>query len=489
MKKENKHIIQKFQLDLNTDQANAQKQLLDSAHELINQKIIPITERLLNEWADENTHIQLDQLVIDLGNIPLDEFTHSLPDEYEKKIKETLRQLFIQESLKHREEFNRKTRKQALLDQLIYYLEEGEFPWQGTLTSVDDLVLELLKTKKGKLQKLKSALSKNQQVNRLVGSLHVDTLDLLLAELAFPDAATQALLLIGKLARFNHVNKMNIHRKQIEFAVFRKAFLAVGYERIIFSGKTISQIFYELLSVLSLERDELLNYQKQFSRFAQEEEFLSKFLDIPDELKKQSPIKSTTPKQKKNIENEVVNELGVLEEQTRQNEYQKNISNLSNAGLILVYPYLRTLFDRFNWLNEKGFEDDNCRTKALLITDYLVYGEREVVPEHELVLNKILCGMHPKDSLSPLIMLSDSEKHEADNLIESAIQHWTILKDTSKEGYRVSFLQRDGILMFRDESWFMRVERKGFDMLLEHLPYTISIIRLPWMKHKLFVEW
>lgn len=489
MKKENKHMIQKFQLDLSTDQSNAQKQLLDSAHELVNQKIIPITERLLDEWADENTHIQLDQLVIDLGNIPLDEFAHSLPDEYEKKIKETLRKLFIQESIKHRDNFSRKDRKQALLDQLIYYLEEGEFPWQGTLTSADDLVLELLKTKKGKLQKLKSSLAKKQRVNRLVGSLHADTLDLLLAELAFPDAATQALLLIGELARFSHVNAMNIHRKQIEFAVYREALLAVGYDQIIFSGNTISHIFYDLLRILSLEREELLNYQKQFSKFARQEEFLSKFLDIPEELKKQNPLKDITSKQKKNTENESVKDLDVLEEQGQQKQNQKNISNLSNAGLILVYPYLKTLFDRFNWLNEKGFVDDNCRTKALLITDYLVYGDREVVPEHELVLNKILCGMHPKDSLNPLIMLSDSEKDEADDLIESAIMHWTILKDTSKEGYRVSFLQRDGILMSRDESWFMRVERKGFDMLLEHLPYTISIIRLPWMKHKLFVEW
>ena len=33
------------------------------------------------------------------------------------------------------------------------------------------------------------------------------------------------------------------------------------------------------------------------------------------------------------------------------------------------------------------------------------------------------------------------------------------------------------------------VERKGVDVLLESLPWTISIIKLPWMQDSLQVEW
>jgi hypothetical protein len=91
--------------------------------------------------------------------------------------------------------------------------------------------------------------------------------------------------------------------------------------------------------------------------------------------------------------------------------------------------------------------------------------------------------------LDPLAVLSSEEKKEADDLLQSAIKHWSILKDTSPEGYRSAFLQRDGILKFEDDHWYLRVERKSYDMLLESLPFTISLIRLPWMKNKLLVEW
>ncbi|HKJ43575.1 MAG TPA: contractile injection system tape measure protein, partial [Sunxiuqinia sp.] len=474
-------LIQKFQLDLDMRPSDSKDSILDTANDLVNQKIIPITERLLDEWADENTHIQLDRLEIDLGDIPLDTLTHSLPDAYEKKIKETLKRLFLQEKLKFNDEHFRKTRKQALLDQLIFYLKEGEFPWQGSLNSADDLVLELLRTKKGKLERLKPLLKRNYLVDRLVGSLQADTLDLLLAELTFPDAATQAMLLIGELVRYTHLTKLNIHRKQIESAVYREAFNAVGHDKIIFSGKTISRTFCDLIGLLNLDEQERTNYQKQFVKFSRREKFLSQFIDISDELQKQlSKINS-----KKVDAFQAENEL----EKRQTREQQKNISNISNAGVILIYPYLKTLFDRLNWLNNQEFVNEDCQSKALLITDYLTYGNRDVVPEHELVLNKILCGMEPRESLNPLAILTNVEKEEADDLLDSAIKHWSILKDTSPEGYRLSFLRREGILMFREGNWFLRVERKGFDMLLEHLPYTISIVRLPWMKNKLFVEW
>ena len=489
MDEENTHIIQKFQFDLNIDQEDARKELLDSAHELVNQKIIPITERLMDEWADENTQIQFNLLEIDLGTIPLDDFINYLPDVYEQKIRETLKELFTQEKLEHPSKISRKTKQSALLDQLISYLKSGQLSWSVTNASMDEILLDLLEHNKKELkQQVLPLLIVDHVVNRLIGSLHADTIDLLLSEFAFPDVATQALILIGELVRFSHAEKLQLNRTQIEIAVYQQVFKAVSRNTLIFSGKKISRIFYEMLTALRINHQHISRHGRQFIRFAKTEKFLSQFVDIQDELKKilQLDLQSGTDLGKEKI-SEV--DTGKNPEIDMQKEMHVDTINLRNAGLVLIYPYLKTLFSRFNWLLKNEFVDHICRSKALRLTDYIVYGDREVVPEHELVLNKLLCGMLSEESMNPLIILSSEEMQEADDLIKSAIKHWAVLKDTSSGNYQASFLQRDGILRFENDSWYLKVERKSYDLLLERLPFTIGIIHLPWMKNKLFVEW
>jgi hypothetical protein len=418
---------------------------------------------------------------------------------------------------------SKKARKQALLEQFIFFLKEGWVSWEFQETptlGADDILLKLLKENHGELKaQLLPLLAVGRLVDRLVNSLQPDTLDLLLAELAFSDAATQAMMLIGELSRFNHMKHLKLTRKQVEMAVYRQAFKMAAHNEIIFSGKTISRIFYDLLAALNIQQQQVPGYVKQFGYFVKKEKFLSQFVGLIDELMKNGPSGLPETASAKKAENGPLNDtekhdirpkdVGIdnddnentdlklltpigrksIDNEDNETTGKKLLCNLNNAGLILVYPYFKTIFGRLNWLNEKEMIDQGYLTKALLLTDYLVYGEREVVPEHELVLNKILCGVEPKESLDPLAVLSSEEKKEADDLLQSAIKHWSILKDTSPEGYRSAFLQRDGILKFADAHWYLRVERKSYDMLLESLPFTISLIRLPWMKNKLLVEW
>ena len=78
---------------------------------------------------------------------------------------------------------------------------------------------------------------------------------------------------------------------------------------------------------------------------------------------------------------------------------------------------------------------------------------------------------------------------EANDLLLSVIEYWSILKDTTPDGLRESFLKRDGKLVFKNKEWLLQVEQKGYDMLLQHLPWNINMILLPWMKHLLKCEW
>ena len=74
-------------------------------------------------------------------------------------------------------------------------------------------------------------------------------------------------------------------------------------------------------------------------------------------------------------------------------------------------------------------------------------------------------------------------------MLGSVIEHWVILKNTSIEGLRESFLQRNGKLTFANNEWLLQVEQKPYDMLLQSLPWNIGIIKLAWMRNILKTEW
>ena len=73
--------------------------------------------------------------------------------------------------------------------------------------------------------------------------------------------------------------------------------------------------------------------------------------------------------------------------------------------------------------------------------------------------------------------------------MQGAIDNWTILKNTSVEGLRVSFIDRDGTLSRTTKGWRLRVQSSSYDMLLQYLPWSIQYIKLPWMDTILQVDW
>nr|MBD3622055.1 hypothetical protein [Sunxiuqinia sp.] len=343
MKKANTHIIQDFRVELDLENQKSGQQVLGSVNDLIKAKIIPITERVLDEWADENRHIQLDRLEIDLGTIPLDEFMDALPDAYESQIKETLKKLFIHDKTGAKNKIRPSGETTALLNQLLFYLKEGVFPWQHhqeAYKTLDELVLQVLHAEKENLKKqLKPLLKHEDLVNRLIGALQPDTLDLLLAELTFSDVATQALLYVGELARYSHHQKLQWSRRQIGLAVYKQAFRRVTHNEVIFTERTIALVLRDLFHLLKQEHDQWPEFSSQFGNFAQNERFLSQFEDLPEALRKleKSGASIWGSSQSEQKEEGTQEERADTSEPIAQGEI---VCNINNAGLVLLYPYL-----------------------------------------------------------------------------------------------------------------------------------------------------
>ena len=162
---------------------------------------------------------------------------------------------------------------------------------------------------------------------------------------------------------------------------------------------------------------------------------------------------------------------------------------IENGGLVILAPFFTHMFKELGLKNGETFVDETARIKALVLTARLCFGDDEY-QEHQLTLNKILCGFSPEDAVNLKLSLTELEKQTADELIEAAISYWTTLKNTGITAFRSTFLKRNGILSKVDKgNWLLRIERTAFDVLLDSLPWPISVHRYSWMKKLLTVEW
>lgn len=161
---------------------------------------------------------------------------------------------------------------------------------------------------------------------------------------------------------------------------------------------------------------------------------------------------------------------------------------INNAGLVLLHPFLQKLFDYLNLTQEDKWLDVSSQHKAVLVLELLTTGNNQF-EEFNLMLNKILCGIDIDEIIVTEIMLNDEIKNECEVLLNNVITHWKVLKNTSVAGLRETFLHRDGKLSKIDNGWVLQVEQKTVDVLLNHLPWGIGLIKLPWMNEMLYVEW
>lgn len=163
-------------------------------------------------------------------------------------------------------------------------------------------------------------------------------------------------------------------------------------------------------------------------------------------------------------------------------------SVIENAGLCLLAPFLPALFKQLGYTEKNQFISPIKAHRALFLLQYMV-NKRQKIDEYTLQLNKLLCGLKIDEIIKGFRKLTIRERKEADDLVASAIEHWKVLRSTSLEGFRRSFLQRKGILTQKENFWLLQVEKNAYDLLLDNIPWTFHIIKLPWMPKMIQVEW
>jgi hypothetical protein len=165
---------------------------------------------------------------------------------------------------------------------------------------------------------------------------------------------------------------------------------------------------------------------------------------------------------------------------------------VDDAGLVMLWPFIERGFLRAGLMpeRERRFMSAEAQQQGVLMLSWLAL-EDPAPPEFILPLAKLLCGLSPEAPCASEPPLAPACMDEGRRLLAATIGHAPLLQPMTVPAFRAAFLRRRGVLSVRAGSWLLQVERQEQeqDRPLDHLPWSWTWLRLPWMPDALQVEW
>ncbi|MET0637510.1 MAG: contractile injection system tape measure protein [Chitinophagaceae bacterium] len=470
-----RHIIKTQVIDLVTDSQPDSFALQHRMSAVFYQYLLPVLERAFDELSPGDEVLQFGRLELELGFIDPEvfyknEFSPQVMDQLYKQIKEKIQSAQLkQKSIPIR---------MGIVRQWLYYMQHGFLPWNSG--TINDgwyaRVLEGLASEFSSIQLLRSLISNNDTaLTRIVRNHDVVFLSHL-AEALSAQAWKDLPMMIESITQviYSQIRTRGDSMQPVHFK--RKLWKAILVQCINQPVVTPEEIVTGVVvSILNKSEVNLLISQCAFNKQLRLMEPLLQLRskDIEDNP---SPEKSVASRKTNDPVNRKINipDEGVF---------------VANAGMVLIHPFIEFLFGTLGLLDNGQFADELSRQKAMALLQYMVTGV-ESSGEYDWVVAKILCGVPLEDPVEPGIVFSSIERQEVDELLAEVIGRWAILKSTSVETLRETFLQRPGkLIMEKNDQLRLQVERQPLDLLLEHLPWSCSIIRFGWMPQVLKVDW
>lgn len=423
------HIIKKQIIDLSLERGLDAFRIQQQVSNYYFEKIVPLLQVAFDAASDEEEIISIDNLEINLGTINIKEIEKG--DWDEKVFKKISEQLI---HIKHRLKAKKKTRPLSISDQWIFYMQHGYLPWNVLEINEDwyNKTLEAFASDVASINNLRNLITRHPDaVRRIVFQNSFSFLKSLVETLTTEnqDALPFFIDEIAEIISSNDKNKKHNAPAQ--------------------KNEAVQQLWMQVLQLASSET----------------------------KLKSAEFVRLLSG-----------NNFSIQQQNEDKIEVKENEIYVSNAGIVLLHPFLNQFFKNLHLVEGSNFINIQSQMKALYLLHYLAAGNINL-KEHELVIAKILCAFPLENPVDNLIEITEEELQEADNVLASAIGQWGILKDTSPNGLREGFLQRKGKLFTKNGNLVLQLEQSSIDMLLDHLPWNLSIVRLPWMKDVLKVEW
>ena len=517
------NIINREILELQVQSKEEYLKLKDEIEDLVNNKIPEKAESVYSDIFSADEIVRLDRLNIDLGIISPFNLSENLLQKFSSVFKEEL--VRVKENKKYVKDYTG-----SALQLLIFFLLHGDFPWWASKKAEIDLYSIFQRVLNENFKELISFLIKHpdkkeiflrienqfsgnifEDINQLLIKNYFPDIDellrnilKLLSALTFPQTIIKSIdkiittVLLSSLRTHKEISEQQLASEIfVQFSIINSLTEEDFYDKTVFQLQKISKglgvidphLLRIFINLLLFNYPEILEKHSDIIiKILQEQIKLTSLPDLEDTLgiimQKVYSAKNSFDKQLKKIK--VQKDLPEIPLEEPEDETDEIF--VSNAGISLIAVYLPSLFDKLNLLKDGVFENRNNENRAALLINYISYKKTEAY-EFNLQLNKILCGIPINETLPKEIKISKLEVDEIDLLLESVIKNWTEIKNTSVEGLRTAFLEREGILYDKGNSYQLKVDRKPHDIILETLPWSISIIKYNWMKKPIYVEW
>ena len=504
-------IIRKQRLKVKTNDESYAFKVRKQVNDQLQYDLLPVYETAFGKIEED---LFIDKISIDLGVCNLEELNSQLP----QKLKQALENWVIEEKRAGRWDQKRSDlqgnslstekpkRKVDIVSALVYYLEKGIYPWwfkpngkniSGIISELTEPETENAITALINLLRSSSILKKEIIVTRLLQTNEVlfGKAVIKLTDLFNNDRAKDEVLFlsakqtINALKEWLFISEKNYLKSLLNYLLDtiekKTAFDSNNFLLTLIDltnkDQSLKKIEAEGLNIGSYSNDERKKpglLPEKLKKIITEIYAALMFNDInePASLQKNMPAKQ------KIIDDD--NKLAVSDIFSEEEAIY-----ISNAGIIILHPFLIPLFEELKLLGaDNDFLSDECRIKAIVLLNYLCTGKDEY-QEADLVFNKILCGSKPEDNLPDDILLSENEKNECDQLLNTVTNYWEALKGSGREAMQETFFMRSGRLSFNNNQYLLQVEKNATDILIERLPWGIGIIQLPWPAHLIYVEW
>lgn len=463
----NSHIIQHQRFEIHTSSQEGALSLQNSISELYYQEVLPPLEKLFDRYSGPEEYLRLDSLKIELTNISSHELPKQFPRQFLSAIESRLRQLKKEEPPPGAKPARRFSKEEAVVGQFLFFLEAGRLPWWAPRQNIPAASLEkelseaIAQIPGFFISEWTRSIKRNPAVmQRMVNQFSDSLLEFILEVFAVDKGIQAKTAALPQDTPPSPDAARNEHYTRAFQAIFR---LAGGL------GATEGQ------QEEGRKREKITESGFKIQDFVAQESFLTG----EAELAPGAPAQLLPIPQK--------------DGQTARQEIRKEEVDgifIHHAGLPLLHPFLPPFFAACGLLDEaeQQFRDAASRERAIHLLYYAGAGRSEP-PEFELPIHKLLCGVPLEAPVPRKLTLTRKEKAEAGRLLASVIEQWPALKNTDPPTFRDGFLQREGKLLRIDDGWKLIVETKAQDILLSRLPWGMGVIRLPWMREMVMVDW
>lgn len=476
------HIIQKVFVEITVNNKEKALSIKDDINSFLSIDVFPEIEKqiktLEHKLAGHTLQIPRLELNVDVKSSALNtELKDKIAGLFKEELSEITKPI---ETSRQETENDAKTYlvddQEKMIRAFIYFLEKGTMPWwnseSNSMAILESTVFDRL-ISAGNFQKnIVSALSKENVRNRIINQLSNEQI----AQLCLAILKNKELNINLETDTIHHLSKLN-HTDRI--AIWRLVFNVISE----YLNTSNNHLREYLLQEISPKKQIGLSTTKSNH---QNRKTLVKIFPFITENEISESLKTNIADQPENVKT-VMESIQEKNEIIQESVLQDGGQYIQNAGLILIHPFLRTLFEHCELIDPKTQQLTDPELCAHLL-HFIATGKTNA-PEYDMIFEKFLCNIPMHQTLNRHIKLSRKHKTQAKNVIESVQHNWAPMKKSSTALLQNEFFQRPGKLVITDADYTLTVERKTQDILLEKLSWGIGLVKLPWQKKFIFVNW